>query len=79
MGWSDYKGQKGFSSDIYVKVKTPDGKDNTDVINRMDFKEKNRVTPKQGRAIVFDGHHWHTSGQPKDMGGLRIIMNYNLV
>ena len=45
----------------------------------MDFKEKNRVTPKQGRAIVFDGHHWHTSGQPKDMGGLRIIMNYNLV
>ena len=61
------------------KEKTPDGKDNTDVINRMDFKEKNRVTPKQGRAIVFDGHHWHTSGQPKDMGGLRIIMNYNLV
>ena len=61
------------------KEKTPDDKDNTDVINRMDFKEKNRVTPKQGRAIVFDGHHWHTSGQPKDMGGLRIIMNYNLV
>jgi hypothetical protein len=25
MGWTDYKGQKGFSSDIYVKVKLPNG------------------------------------------------------
>ena len=25
MGWTDYKSQKGFSSDIYVKVKLPNG------------------------------------------------------
>ena len=29
MGWTDYKGQKGFSSDIYVKVKLPNGETQT--------------------------------------------------
>ena len=26
---------------------------------------KKRVTPKQGRLVVFDGRYWHTAEQPK--------------
>jgi len=26
---------------------------------------KKRVTPKQGRVVVFDGRYWHTAEQPK--------------
>jgi hypothetical protein len=42
-----------------------------------DLKELKRVTPKQGRVVLFDGSHWHTSCQPKQ--GTRCIINYNVV
>lgn len=41
-----------------------------------DLKELKRVTPKQGRVVLFDGSHWHTSNQPKD--NVRCIINYNV-
>ena len=33
MGWSDYNGQKGFSTDIYIKVKTPEGEEIMDEVS----------------------------------------------
>lgn len=35
-----------------------------------------RVTPKQGRAVIFDGRFYHTAEQPKK--GMRGIINLNL-
>ena len=41
-----------------------------------DIKELQRITPKQGRVVVFDGAHWHTAEQPtKDK---RCIINFNV-
>ena len=45
--------------------------------NFEDLKEKQRVMPKQGRVVCFDGFYWHTSQQPSQ--GTRCIINYNVV
>ena len=37
---------------------------------------KKRVTPKQGRVVVFDGRYFHTAQQPKN--DTRCIINFNL-
>ena len=38
---------------------------------------KRKVTPKQGRVVLFDGLLMHTAEQPKN--NIRCIVNYNLV
>ena len=38
--------------------------------------EKKRVTPKQGRVLVFDGLYFHTAMQPQ-ISDKRIIINCN--
>ena len=38
---------------------------------------KERVTPKQGRVVLFDGGFYHTAEQP--INNTRCIVNYNLV
>jgi len=41
-----------------------------------DIKELKRITPKQGRVVIFDGMYWHTAEQPtKDV---RCIINFNI-
>jgi len=42
----------------------------------LTYTEKQRVTPKQGRVVIFDGGQYHTAQQPKN--GVRCIVNYNL-
>ena len=37
---------------------------------------KQRVTPKQGRIVLFDGSLYHTAQQP--LNNVRCIVNYNL-
>ena len=37
---------------------------------------KQKVTPKQGRVVIFDGRQYHTAQQPSN--GTRCIVNYNL-
>ena len=37
---------------------------------------KQRVTPKQGRVVIFEGGQYHTAEQPTK--GTRCIVNYNL-
>ena len=41
------------------------------------FKVIEKVTPKQGRAVIFDGRYYHTAEQPKN--GMRCIINLNVV
>ena len=52
-------------------------KDGESVPKFSDLKEKQRVMPKQGRVVCFDGYYWHTSQQPSQ--GVRCIINYNVV
>ena len=42
-----------------------------------ELKVKKKVTPKQGRVVIFDGYHWHTATQPKK--GMRCIINSNVL
>ena len=41
-----------------------------------ELKVKKKVTPKQGRVVIFDGYHWHTGTQPKK--GMRCVININV-
>ena len=42
----------------------------------MKFTLKKKVSPKQGRVVLFDGIHWHTAQQPNH--NVRCIVNYDL-
>lgn len=41
-----------------------------------ELKEKVRVTPKQGRMVIFDGHYWHTATQPSE--NARCVLNTDI-
>ena len=43
----------------------------------VELKEHKRVTPKQGRMVLFDGARYHCSSQPKN--GYRCIINFDLI
>ena len=36
-----------------------------------------RITPKQGRVVLFDGSYYHTAEQPTD--NIRCVVNYDLI
>lgn len=36
------------------------------------------ITPKQGRAVIFDGAYYHTAKQPEN-SSVRCIINFNLI
>ena len=38
---------------------------------------KQRVTPKQGRMVIFDGRLYHTAEQPNK--SIRCIVNYDIL
>lgn len=42
-----------------------------------DYSIIERVTPKQGRAVLFDGKYYHTAEQPKS--SVRCVINFNIV
>ena len=42
----------------------------------LTYTEKQRVTPKQGRVVIFEGGQYHTAQHPSN--GTRCIVNYNL-
>ncbi len=44
--------------------------------NEMNFTIKKKVSPKQGRVVLFDGIHYHTAEQPNH--NLRCVVNYDL-
>ena len=49
----------------------------SDVPNYEDIKMVKKITPKQGRVVVFDGMTWHSSTQPTK--GPRCIINFDMV
>ena len=36
-----------------------------------------KITPKQGRAVLFDGRYYHTAEQPKNH--VRCVINFNII
>ncbi len=44
---------------------------------KMNYTIKKKVSPKQGRVVLFNGIHFHASEQPNH--NLRCIVNYDLV
>ena len=51
-------------------------KNENDIPYFEDVKELKRITPKQGKVIVFDGLYWHTAEQPTK--NKRCIINFNV-
>ena len=41
------------------------------------LREYKRVSPKQGRVVIFDGYRWHTATQPQK--GIRCVINSNIL
>jgi hypothetical protein len=47
---------------------------------RYEFTEENvmtKISPKQGRALIFDGGHYHSTEQCRN--NIRCVINYNIV
>jgi len=45
--------------------------------HKNDLKIKQKVSPKMGRVVIFNGKYWHTAEQPEH--NVRCIINYNVV
>lgn len=48
-----------------------------DTLQTSNYSVLKRITPKQGRAVLFDGSYYHTAEQPKN--GMRCIINLNVI
>ena len=49
---------------------------NEKVISEKGLTVQKKVTPKQGRVVLFDGAYYHTAQQPNN--NIRCIVNYDL-
>ena len=45
-------------------------------IKSDNYTEQKRITPKQGRVVLFDGSYYHTAEQP--LNNIRCVVNYDL-
>jgi len=45
--------------------------------NIEDYNIIQRVKPKRGRAVIFDGKYYHTAEQPTQ--NMRCIINFNII
>jgi len=52
-------------------------KDNPRPPEPHELQEKIRVTPKQGRVVIFDGYYWHTATQPSR--NVRCVINTDIL
>ena len=72
------KTQEDLVDDSYTTYLNSDG--DTIIYNERtessSYTEKQRVSPKQGRVVIFEGGQYHTAEQPTK--GTRCIVNYNL-
>jgi len=50
--------------------------ENTERPSENMLTEKLRVSPKQGRVVIFDGFYWHTATQPRH--NMRCVVNFNV-
>ena len=49
---------------------------NQKTYNGGHFSKRERVTPKKGRVVVFDGTYWHWAHQTDN--SVRVVANYNV-
>lgn len=42
-----------------------------------EYTVKERVAPKKGRCVIFDGKHYHSSSKPTN--GIRVTININVI
>ena len=68
---NDSDGDTILTSEIY------DGKYRDYYMKADDGNIITRVTPKQGRILMFNGNHYHTTTQCKD--NIRCVVNYNII
>ena len=61
---------------IVVLYYVVDSDGDTERTESPSYTEKQRVSPKQGRVVIFEGGQYHTAAQPTK--GTRCIVNYNL-
>ena len=47
------------------------------IVDMSDVEIVQRVTPKQGRVLIFDGYTYHSSSRPKD--NLRCVINFDVI
>tara|TARA_Y100001937_G_scaffold71295_1_gene97057 strand:+ start:190 stop:792 length:603 start_codon:yes stop_codon:yes gene_type:complete len=50
--------------------------DNINVVKKKVFSIQKKVTPKQGRVVLFNGKLYHTAEQPNN--NMRCVVNYDL-
>jgi len=46
-------------------------------LDYRDYKLLHKVTPKQGRAVIFGGEYYHTAEQPNS--NMRCVVNFNFI
>ena len=63
---------------IIVDKKFDSDKPPSTNLKSENFNILQKVTPKQGRAVLFDGRYYHTAEQPKN-NKIRCIINYNII
>lgn len=60
-----------------IITKTKYNKNKQVSLKLEDHQEAHRITPKQGRVVLFDGSYYHTAEQP--FSNVRCIINIDLV
>lgn len=63
--------------DTIILDKKYDNENNFLSGNLNDYSVLERVTPKKGRAVIFDGYHYHAAGLPKNRN--RAVLNFNMI
>ena len=64
--------------DTIIVNKKYDGLTNEKLLLEKDFEKLAKVTPKKGRAIIFDGAYYHTAEQPTK-SKRRCVINIDMV
>jgi hypothetical protein len=62
---------------VIVNKKFEAGEDVAKDLKHTDYEVLHRITPKKGRAVIFNGKYYHTAEQPTN--GMRCVINFNLV
>ena len=69
MGWDDYNGSKGFSTDMYVKVRTKDGEDIMDEVSLKKDVNINFLNSSTGKFREWDEDSVGSEIDAKDYAG----------
>ena len=61
---------------IIVNKELEFGEDVAQDLKYTDYEVLHRITPKQGRVVIFNGKYYHTAEQP--INNMRCVINFNL-